>query len=162
MKVRWDPRKAESNWRKHGVTFFEGESLFYNPLAVSITDHEHSLEEDRFVMIGESRNYRVIVVTYTVSDDEARIISVRRANSAEKKRYMRGDEIRDKEVDDTEDDTREYDFTNGIRGRHYIPMTITRVSIYDDVAQYFHDDETVNTALRELIAEGRVPQRRNE
>jgi hypothetical protein len=57
------------------------------------------------------------------------------------------------------EDFPEVDFTNAVRGRHCIPMTITRVSIEDDVARHFDTDEKVNAALRMLIEEGRVPKR---
>jgi hypothetical protein len=59
-------------------------------------------------------------------------------------------------------DIPEMDFTNAVRGRHWIPMGIVRVSIDEDVAKYYASDETVNDALRMLIAEGRAPKRRNE
>lgn len=78
---------------------------------------------------------------------------------------MRGDRIRDLDDEDKGinlEDIPEVDFSKGIRGRHYIPMSITRVSIADDVARYYNDDESVNAALRELIAEGRAPKPRDE
>jgi hypothetical protein len=60
-------------------------------------------------------------------------------------------------------DRRDYDFTNAVRGLHYIaPRGIVRVSIDEDVASYFSTDDSVNDALRSLIAEGRAPKPRNE
>ena len=59
-------------------------------------------------------------------------------------------------------DIPETDFTNAVRGLHWIPMGIVRVSIDEDVAKFYRDDESVNAALRMLIAEGRAPAPRNE
>lgn len=71
---------------------------------------------------------------------------------------MRGDRIYDKGDDDINlEDIPETDFTNAIRGLHYIPMTVTRVSIADDVAEVCRTDDDVNDALRLLINEGRTP-----
>jgi len=77
---------------------------------------------------------------------------------------MRGDRIRDRGRDEEEpinlEDFPEVDFTNAVRGRHYIPKWgVAVVQIAPDVAEYFDDDESVNAALRTLIAEGRAPKR---
>ena len=55
MKFQWDPKKAVANKRAHGVTFEEASTVFGDPLAGTIPDPEHSLEERRFVTIGHSR-----------------------------------------------------------------------------------------------------------
>lgn len=136
--------------------------MFHDKLLVAIYDLEHSDEEDRFLAIGESRWHPcLLVVVYTIRDDEIRLIMARRATPAERRRYMRGDQIRDEREEEpiNLEDFPEVNFTNGIRGLHYIPMTITRVSIEDDVARHFDTDEKVNAALRMLIEEGRVPKR---
>lgn len=166
-KVRWDPEKAESNHRKHGIRFEEAEAIFRDPFVRCGDDPEHSSEEDRFLAVGELPYDRLIVVSYTIRDDYAWLISARAATRAERRRYMRKDELRDRPVAEGDeninfDDIPEiHDFSGFIRGRHYIPMTITRVSIADDVARYFPDDESVNTALRQLIDEGRAPKPRD-
>ena len=80
---------------------------------------------------------------------------------------MRKDELRDRPATEEneninfEDIPEITDFSGFVRGLHYIPMTVTRVSIADDVAPYFPDDESVNTALRQLIDEGRAPKPRD-
>jgi uncharacterized DUF497 family protein len=162
-KISWDPAKAESNWQKHRVRFEEAETVFHDKLLASMDDVEHSDEEDRFLAIGESRwSPRLLVVVYAIRNDETWLIMARQSTPAERRRYMRGDQIRDKYDDDEPinlEDFPEVDFTNAVRGRHYIPMTITRVSIEDDVARHFNTDEAVNKALRMLIEEGRVPKR---
>lgn len=160
--IRWDPAKAELNWRKHQVHFEEAETIFHDPLISSIEDLEHSHQEDRFLGIGMSRNDRVLTLIYTIRQDEAWLISAREAMPAERRRYMKGDRIRDAVALSAVDDFPEVDFTNAVRGLHWIPMGIVRVSIDEDVAKYYADDASVNAALRMLIAEGRAAEPRNE
>jgi len=162
--VRWHPKKADENWQKHGIRFEEAKSVFYDPLLASIDDEEHSEEEYRFFLIGESTSSQVLSISYTIRDDDAWLISARRSTPAERRRYMRGDRIRDRGRDEEEpinlEDFPEVDFTNAVRGRHYIPKWgVAVVQIAPDVAEYFDDDESVNAALRTLIAEGRAPKR---
>ena len=162
-KLQWNPVKAEENYRKHGVRFEEAEVVFRDPHAVVFDDSLHSDEEDRYFVVGESAYSRLLIISYTIRDDYAWVISARRASRAERRRFMRGDEIRDRPIDDSDetinfDDIPEiFDFSKGIRGLHYIPMTVTRVSIADDVAEVFRTDNDVNDALRLLINEGRLP-----
>lgn len=164
MKFRWDPAKASSNWQKHHVTFEEAETIFRDPLIVSVEDIEHSETENRMLAIGETIHRRLVVVAYTIRDDESWLINARPATPAERRRYMRGDRIRDKEKQKLDlEDFPEVDFSNGVRGRHYVPARgILRVSIDADVARYYSDDDSVNAALRMLIAEGRAPKPRSE
>src|SRR4051812_27728984 len=88
-RIRWDPLKASLNWQKHGVTFFEAESVFHDPLLAAGDDTAHSDTEDRFTATGVSRNGRILLVTYTIRDDEAWIINARRADPSERRRYMK-------------------------------------------------------------------------
>ncbi len=69
---------------------------------------------------------------------------------------MRGDAIRDRGVEELNlEDFPEVDFTNAVRGRHYMPLRgVLRVSIDEHAARHFRDDDAVNDALRRLIAEG--------
>jgi len=155
-RVSWDPAKAESNLRKHGVTFFEAEAIFHDPLTASLDDGEHSVTENRWLAIGESRYGELVVVAYTIRNDEPWLIMARRPTPAERRRYMRGDEIRDRGVEKLNlEDFPEVDFTHAVRGRHYIkPRGVRRVSIDEEVARYYPDEDTLNDALRMLIAEG--------
>lgn len=154
--IGWDAAKGETNWRKHGVHFSEAQTVFADPLNVSIPDPDHSAGEDRFLAIGESVLGRLLVVSYAVGNREVRIISARTAMPAERRRYMRGDEIRD-EVAETED-IPPVDFSGGVRGRHIIvPRGAIAVEIEPVVAEFFRDAASVNAALRMLIAEGRAP-----
>ncbi len=164
-KVRWNPAKAESNWQKHGVRFVEAETIFNDPHVAWLEDEDHSEYEDRYLAIGESVSRRLLVVAYTIRDDEAWLISARNATSTERRRYMRGDRIRDdlqRPIDLS--DIPETDFTNAVRGRSNVVLRrgVLRVSIDPDVARHYTSDEAVNEALRTLIAEGRAPARRDE
>ena len=151
MRISWDPRKAEENLRKHGVAFSEGKTVFNDPLSRTIDDPDHSWGEPRFLKIGESTSGRTIVVCYAIIEDDVRLIHARLATSAERRRFMRGDEIRD----EPEDEIRpEYDFSRGVVGKHYFPS----VNLDEDVASVFSDEKAVNDALRTLIGKRRRKQ----
>lgn len=83
----WDEEKENSNFRKHKITFAEGETVFYDPLSLTIPDPDHSTEEHRFIDIGTSNKNRILVVVYTERGEKIRIISVRKATKAERKIY---------------------------------------------------------------------------
>jgi uncharacterized DUF497 family protein len=72
VRITWDSVKAESNWRKHGVRFGEARTIFYDPLLVCSYDAVHSTGEDRNVAVGLSLDGRLLVVSYTVREDEGR------------------------------------------------------------------------------------------
>ena len=90
LRFSWDPRKASSNRRKHGVTFEEARSAFHDPSALVIADPEHSEEEDRFILLGLSSRLRLVVVVHChrESSDVIRLISARRARQAEQRQYL--------------------------------------------------------------------------
>jgi len=83
----WDEDKEKSNFRKHRISFNEGETVFYDSYSITIPDPDHSIEEHRFIDIGTSNKNRVLVVVYTEREDRIRIISVRKATSVERKIY---------------------------------------------------------------------------
>lgn len=83
----WDANKEKSNISRHDVDFTEAESVFYDPLSVTVADPDHSIEEHRFIDIGMSDKNRVLVVVYTEREEKIRIISVRKATPAERKDY---------------------------------------------------------------------------
>jgi len=88
MKFSWDPRKADSNLRKHGVAFDEAITVFNDPLAFIFDDMEHSEEEHREIIIGYSALSRLILVCFVERAEETiRIISARRATKDEVKDY---------------------------------------------------------------------------
>lgn len=87
----WDPRKARSNWLKHGVSFEEAATAFLDPAGLDGEDIEHSGSEERRLRLAKSSLNRVLLIAYTVRriDDEevTRIISARRASRKERDKY---------------------------------------------------------------------------
>jgi hypothetical protein len=86
----WDPTKDEANRTKHGVSFREAISAFMDPLSITIPDPDHSLEEERFLLLGENHRGQLLVVSHTDRQDRIRIISVRKADRRERKEYEQG------------------------------------------------------------------------
>ncbi len=89
MQFEWDDRKVESNARKHGATFDEALTAFYDPRQVAFYDPDHSDGEDREILIGHSNQGRLLLVVNTVRGDTIRIISARRATRKEAEDYAR-------------------------------------------------------------------------
>ena len=83
----WDRKKAESNARKHGVTFDEACTAFRDPLALLMPDPDHSLSEERYIVLGMSSQQRLLVVTFAERPPRTRLISARRATRRERRRY---------------------------------------------------------------------------
>ena len=83
----WDPRKAESNLKKHGVSFEEAVTAFGDPLSMNMLDPDHSEREQRFVVLGTSVRLRALVVSYTERPPRTRIISARLATRPERHQY---------------------------------------------------------------------------
>ena len=90
ITFEWDANKDKSNQKKHGVSFDEARSVFFDENAVQFYDEQHSSEEDRFLMLGMSIQARVLVVCHCErSDGEViRIISARKATKSETKYYQ--------------------------------------------------------------------------
>lgn len=92
IKFSWNPAKAKSNLKKHGVSFEEAQSVFYDEFALQFYDEESS-EEERFLLLGLSNQSRILVVVHCERGDdeeELRIISARKATSTERQ-YYEGD-----------------------------------------------------------------------
>jgi uncharacterized protein len=169
VKIRWDPAKAESNLRKHGVRFEEAETVFADRRTMFRPDPDHSDEEDRYHMLGRSIKDDILVVTYTIRDDDYWLITARVATKQERRRYiMTHDILRDRPPDDDEDeginfeDTPPLDFSKPwVRGLHTLSRKVViTVGLYEDVAEHFKDQDAVNWALREVIAVGNAPDQR--
>jgi len=90
LRFLWDPRKAASNERKHGVGFQEATTVFDDALSVTIADPDHSVEEQRFLLVGLSTRRRLLVVAHAERGGSIRIISARRANRQERGTYEEG------------------------------------------------------------------------
>lgn len=89
LRFEWDDRKAAVNLRKHGVSFEEARTAFFDERARLIDDPDHSEDEDRFVLLGLSYSLRLLVVhhCYRGDDNVIRIISARKADRDESKTY---------------------------------------------------------------------------
>ncbi len=90
MRIEWDPRKAQSNLRKHKVSFEEASTALSDPMAATGADPDHSVTEDRFVTFGVSERGRLLVVAHTDERETIRIISARTASKGERELYEEG------------------------------------------------------------------------
>jgi uncharacterized DUF497 family protein len=90
MEFEWDPKKAEMNFKKHGVTFQEAATIFGDPLAITFQDPDHSMEEDRQLTFGQSLQRRLIVVSHTKRGERTRIINARLMGRNERVIYEEG------------------------------------------------------------------------
>lgn len=103
MNFEWDTKKSALNLKKHQVSFLEAKSVFYDEQALLIADTIHSVDEDRFIILGLSDNNRELIVchcyrTHTFNEDTIRIISARKADSVERKTYWKKRGNHEKEV----------------------------------------------------------------
>jgi len=87
MRFEWEPRKAARNRRKHGVSFEEALTVFYDSLAATFSDPNHSEGEPRQITVGYSAKGRLLVVCHTDRRGGLRLISARRANAHERKKH---------------------------------------------------------------------------
>jgi hypothetical protein len=89
IRFEWDQSKATANLRKHGVSFEEAQSVFYDEFAVQFFDDEHSVSEERFILLGMSSGARLLIVCHCERDlgNLVRIISARRATKRESAFY---------------------------------------------------------------------------
>jgi uncharacterized DUF497 family protein len=92
INFSWNQAKAKSNLKKHGVSFEEAQTVFYDDLAVQFYD-EDSSEEERFLLLGMSNDSRILMVVHCERGDdgeELRIISARKATKNEQQHYQGG------------------------------------------------------------------------
>lgn len=92
ITFEWDETKNLKNIDKHGLSFEEAKEVFYDDNAIMFDDPDHSIGEERFLIIGETISQKICIVShcYRDNDNVIRIISARRATKNEKSRYMRG------------------------------------------------------------------------
>ncbi len=90
MRFDWDENKAVSNLSKHGVSFEEARTVFDDPLYVDFYDPAHSDEEDRYLIVGESIQRRLLIASYTERGNLIRLISAREVTRTERKVYEEG------------------------------------------------------------------------
>ncbi|CAN5438714.1 BrnT family toxin [soil metagenome] len=89
-RIVWDDRKNKANTAKHGISFVEASDVFFDPLALTVHDSDHSWNEFRFISVGKTKRDKLVVVFYTETDDEIRIISARRPTKHERFCYEEG------------------------------------------------------------------------
>lgn len=87
LRFTWDPAKAAANLRKHGISFMEASTAFADPLSITIPDPDHSVSEERLVLIGLSHREHLVVVAHVQRGDLIRIINARPATRRERKTY---------------------------------------------------------------------------
>lgn len=89
MKFDWDQTKAHANSKKHGVTFEEARTVFFDEFAVQFFDADHSSEEERFLLLGLSSDAKLLLVCHCEREqgDVVRIISARKATKREATHY---------------------------------------------------------------------------
>ncbi len=90
MQFEWDQKKAKSNLSKHGVSFEEAKTVFNDPLYVDFYDPDHSEEEDRYIIVEESSQGKILLVSYTERKDKIRIVSSRQVTKNERQAYEEG------------------------------------------------------------------------
>lgn len=90
LRFEWDPEKNEINKKKHQISFEEALTVFYDDGALVIDDPEHSMEEERFIILGLSQKANLLVVCHCYRESEAviRIISARKATKRESGQYF--------------------------------------------------------------------------
>ena len=87
MEFEWDEEKAAANLTSHKVSFDEAKTVFDDPLYVDFYDPDHSYDEHRYLIVGESQQGRLLIVSYTERGNTARLISAREVTPAERKAY---------------------------------------------------------------------------
>lgn len=90
MEFEWDKNKAIVNLSRHGILFDEAKTVFQDPFYVIFDDPDHSFEEDRRIVIGQSVQDRLLFVSYTERGSAVRLISARKATRSERELYEQG------------------------------------------------------------------------
>ena len=91
LDFAWDAKKAKSNLKKHGVSFEEARSVFFDESAIEFYDEQHSSADDRFLLLGLSYKGRLLLICHSYRETEGviRIISARKATASEAEHYGR-------------------------------------------------------------------------
>ena len=89
LRIEWDPEKAAGNESRHGVSFSEAASVLADPLSISLPDPDHSSDEERLLLLGQSSSGRHLILALTERGDAVRLISARPMTSRERRTYER-------------------------------------------------------------------------
>lgn len=90
-RFEWDEAKAEANLHNHGVSFDEAQTVFLDEWAVIYPDPDHSVREERLLIVGTSKKQRLLIVSFTERGKNIRLISARKVTRAERKKYEEED-----------------------------------------------------------------------
>ena len=90
MQFEWDENKARQNLSKHGVSFEEAKTIFDDPLYIDFYDPDHSDNEQRYLIVGQSNRGRILILSYTERVNRMRLISAREVTPKERKAYEQG------------------------------------------------------------------------
>lgn len=90
MEFEWDPEKAIKNQQKHGISFYEATTVFGDLLAITVYDPDHSIDEERYIMVGLSDRQKLLIVSYAERANKIRIISARELTNLERESYETG------------------------------------------------------------------------
>lgn len=90
MEFEWDENKAAANLSKHSVAFDEAKTVFEDMLYVDFYDPDHSYDEHRYIIVGQSKIGRLLIVSYTEREDVIRLISARETTRKERQAYEEG------------------------------------------------------------------------
>jgi uncharacterized protein len=93
LEFEWDANKAKTNQKKHGVCFEEASTVFNDPLSINFDDPDHSVGENRYIIIGLSEQGRYLFVSHTERGNKIRLISARLVTSKERRYYERENSI---------------------------------------------------------------------
>ena len=91
LSFEWDKGKAETNMRKHDISFSEAQTVFTDGLSIMILDPDHSDDEERWIIMGMSLNNRLLAVIFTERNHHIRLISARKATRGEREKYEHTD-----------------------------------------------------------------------
>ena len=87
IEFSWDPNKAAHNFRKHRVSFNEAATVFGDPLSITFSDPDHSIEEMRYIVVGTSEFGKILLVAHAFRNGKAHIISARKVTRGERRYY---------------------------------------------------------------------------
>jgi len=91
LRFEWDKKKERINIKKHGISFEEARTAFYDEQAIQFFDPDHSEDEDRFLLLGMSFKLRILIVCHCFRESETviRLFSARKADKEEEQEYWR-------------------------------------------------------------------------
>jgi len=153
MRFEWDSAKAAKNVRKHGVSFREAVSVFYDPLATTGDDPDHSEDEERFVTFGFSSAGRLVVVCHTERAMMSYVSLAPVTRRIRKEKFMKKAKSRS---DEMRPEYKLSDFKKLERGKYYqrVKESSNVVVLDPEVAAVFTNSDAVNKALHSLIEVG--------